>query len=106
MKTNLYCIRDRKSGIFGSPFMHYNDECAVRDFNIVTHSERNRYEGLDFELFKIGEFESTTGEITSFRPDFVASYDYDFDRRYSFLNGGEESDTEKCCCDESTENTL
>lgn len=71
MLTNLYTMRDRKSGIYGNPFVSYNDKCAIRDFDAFCNLQQNSYLADDMELYKLGTFESDTGEIISYKPEFL-----------------------------------
>lgn len=63
MRMTMYSIRDRKAGIYGAPFMAQNDEVAKRDFVGFCSHPQNAYLANDMELYKMGEFESDTGEV-------------------------------------------
>lgn len=63
MKCGVYSIRDRKSGIYGSPFYAVNDDCAVRDFDRIATSEANAFIADDLELYKVGIFDNDTGNM-------------------------------------------
>lgn len=69
--NNIYTMRDRKSGIYGNPFISYNDKCAVRDFDAFCNLPHNKYLAEDMELYKLGTFDSTTGEIVAYKPEFI-----------------------------------
>lgn len=74
MKYGLYAIRDIKTG-FMTPTMDINDESAVRNFyHSVQNSEGILYTfASDFSLFRIGEFDSDSGQIVPLIPiEFVA----------------------------------
>lgn len=71
MKSNLYTMRDRLSGTYGSPFTSVNDASAKRDFNAFCKLPQNQYLSGDMELYKLGEFESDTGEIISYKPEYI-----------------------------------
>lgn len=65
MITKLYTIRDRKSGIYGTPFGSFNHDTAIRDFQAFCNQVQNQYLADDLELYYIGSFESNTGEMKS-----------------------------------------
>lgn len=68
---NLYTMYDRKSGIYGSPFVSHNDKTATRDFDSFCALPQNKYLSADMELYKLGTFNSSTGEIEHFKPEFI-----------------------------------
>lgn len=63
MVSRVYSIRDRKSGLYGTPFFSVNDECATRDFKRICNSEVNEFIAEDLELFYLGEFNNETGVV-------------------------------------------
>lgn len=74
MITKLYTIRDRKSGIYGTPFGSFNDDTAIRDFKGFCNQAQNVYLADDLELYYVGYFESDTGEVLgSDKPEFLFS---------------------------------
>ena len=77
MKTCLYSIYDRKSGNYGTPFSSYNDDTAQRDFLGFCGEVANKYLADDLELYKVGQFESSSGEVFSVdnKPEFLCGYD-------------------------------
>lgn len=76
MKSKLYTMRDRKSGIYGTPFASYNHATAQRDFKSFCSMSQNQYLSGDMELYYIGEFESDTGEIyADVKPEFILGGD-------------------------------
>lgn len=73
MKYPIYSIRDAKIG-FMSPTVDMNDPAAVRNF---AHAVRNSASLMnshpnDYALFRIGEFDSETGEVTACLPANIA----------------------------------
>ena len=81
MITKLYTIRDRKSGIYGTPFGSFNHDTAIRDFHSFCKQVQNEYLAEDLELYYVGEFESNTGEMKSKeKAEFLVQ----------FSNGGDE----------------
>ena len=76
MINKLYSMRDRKSGMYGVPFASFNDETAKRDFNAFCKQPQNVYLASDMELYYLGEFETTTGELKSIenKPYFLTDF--------------------------------
>lgn len=68
MITPMYAVKDEMSGIFLSPVMMRNDNEALRAFKTqVNHTEIWRDNPADFGLYKVGNYNDETGEIT---PEF------------------------------------
>lgn len=67
MKMSIYSLKDRK-GSFANPYIMQNTEQAIRDVKTAVNENKgnilNKYPE-DFELYKIGEFDTETGAITS-----------------------------------------
>lgn len=64
MKFGVYSIRDAKTG-FLSPAFEVNDQVAMRNFvHAVSNSDSVLFShARDFDLYKIGTFDSDTGRI-------------------------------------------
>lgn len=65
MKFGMYCVKDRKAA-FGQPFHEINDAVAMRRFHnscLQADSEMKNF-GSDFELYRIGTYETDTGVLT------------------------------------------
>lgn len=66
MKLVVTCIRDVLSG-FGNPMYALNDAVAKRDFaslvNSETRSSQLSFAPGDFELYKLGLFDTETGHF-------------------------------------------
>lgn len=66
-KANIYAIKDIKGGEYNTPFFQMTDAHALRIFR--TEVNRASDQNLiylypeDFELFRLGTFESETGKI-------------------------------------------
>lgn len=75
MNFGVYCVRDSKVG-FATPNVDSNDATAMRNFAFAL-SERNNtvmsFRKEDFDLFKLGVFDSVTGEIIPCSPTIVCS---------------------------------
>lgn len=72
MILGVYCIRDQKVG-WMTPTVDQNDACAVRNF---VHAIKNTQSILnthpkDFDLYKIGSFDSDEGCIVPQLPELV-----------------------------------
>jgi hypothetical protein len=66
MKLNVYSIFDSAAKAYTSPFFMHNDGLAIRAFqdNVNAEQENNISKHPDqFTLFRIGEFDDSTGEI-------------------------------------------
>lgn len=64
----LYSLKDCKAASFNLPFAKVNDQLAVRDVRIAVNSpERSPLSACpeDFELWCLGDFNETTGEVVS-----------------------------------------
>lgn len=65
MKSNLYAVQDVLVG-FNPPMVAANDEAMARDYKLWAAKAPN---GADMRLFKIGTFDTETGEIIPQVPD-------------------------------------
>lgn len=63
---NMYSFKDVKIG-FMDPFLQINDEVAIRTFKATLEDENNRHlmrkYKQDIELWRIAEWNETTGDI-------------------------------------------
>lgn len=66
MKINAYSIKDTKIG-FALPFYQQNDHVAVRSFTRAVNDPASEYSKIaeDIELWKVGEYDTETGILTS-----------------------------------------
>lgn len=71
MIFGIYAIKDQVTGMFGEPFLAINIGAAVRRFEYVCGQAQMI--ALDSQLYKLGEFNNETGEITA-KVDFIQSY--------------------------------
>ena len=74
MKYPLYCIRDVKVG-FLAPQADQSDQSAIRSFSFAVNGNDGimNFSPKDFDLYKVGEFDSEDGSIISCVPDLVCS---------------------------------
>lgn len=71
MFVKVFTMRDRKSGMYGNPFVSHNDQTAKRDFYAFCKLPQNAYLSGDMELYSLGEFDSDSGEIKAYKPEFI-----------------------------------
>lgn len=69
MKQPIYAIRDMLVE-FHAPIVGVNDEQMIRDF-LVYCKTKTDIEKKDLQLYKIGEYDTTTGEIKPFEPEYI-----------------------------------
>lgn len=74
MKYPIYSYRDSKVG-FGSPVVDQNDQTAVRGFAYAINGRDGimNFQPGDFDLYKIGFFDSEKGTLESMLPELVVS---------------------------------
>lgn len=68
----IYSMKDVKIG-FANPFYQNNDETAKRSFKIAVSDKSGTLFHIkdDLELWKLGEFDETTGKITPVEPEYL-----------------------------------
>lgn len=71
MLVKMFTMRDRKSAMYGNPFVSHNEQTAKRDFNAFCRLPENQYLSGDMELYSLGTFDSDTGELISYKPEFI-----------------------------------
>ena len=69
MKQPIFAIRDMLIE-FHAPMVGVNDEQMIRDFRIFC-SKKADLEKADLQLFKIGTFDTTTGNIEPMEPKYI-----------------------------------
>lgn len=75
MIYGLYAMRDERTG-FLTPVPEQNDAAAIRNFfHTVQNSDGILFSfASDFRLYRIGQFDSDSGSITTLSPvEFIAS---------------------------------
>lgn len=70
MIYEIYAIYDKKAGLFGTPIFQINIETAKRYYNYLM-TKQTDLDPLDLDLYYVGKYNSTTGEIVSCKPEFV-----------------------------------
>lgn len=74
MLVPLYAIRDRKSG-FLAPTHDVNDETAKRNFAFAVQTRDKMFLAFpdDYDLYKVGAYETDSGIISPCDPVFICS---------------------------------
>lgn len=74
MIIGLYSIRDRKSG-FLPPTTDVNDDTAMRNFSFAVTSREPMFLAFsdDYDLYKIGEYNTDSGIIAPCPPEHLVS---------------------------------
>ena len=72
---SLYSVRDSKADSFGVPFTAVNDNVASRMFEQLANDEASTIYNYpeDYNLYKIGSFNTTHGELNPQKPEHVIS---------------------------------
>lgn len=69
----VYCIRDSKVD-FMAPTVDHSDSSAVRNFAYAINSDGiMNYSPNDFDLYRIGSFDSEKGLLESCIPELIVS---------------------------------
>lgn len=75
MIKSIYVMRDQKSGVYGSPITHYTDATITRDISSALKSDKPTMDfqqyPSDFDLYKIGSFDTDSGKIIANDPIHV-----------------------------------
>lgn len=75
MNYNFYCVFDKKAAVYCLPFTSQSDGTAMRDFHAAANdpsSHVHKYPA-DFELFRLGSYDSDSGVIVASKPIFICS---------------------------------
>lgn len=72
MKLPVYSIRDVHTG-FMTPTVDQNDASAMRNFRhaVMQTSSLMNSHPKDYSLYRIGDFETDSGEFTSMLPELI-----------------------------------
>lgn len=89
MKYGVYCIRDLKSGWL-SPTVDINDQVAIRNFAYaVQHNDLFSAFANDYSLYKIGDFDTDSGDIVNLPHVFLADAVTPSRKSYSVIDDAE-----------------
>lgn len=74
MIYGVFCIRDSKVG-FMTPTIDQNESCAIRNFEYAAQRTDSLFNShpSDFDLYRIGSYDSESGELTSCLPEHLCS---------------------------------
>lgn len=73
MKLSVYAIRDNKVG-FMQPFVDSNDASAMRGFGFAVNGQGvMSYSPADYDLFRVGSFDTDTGKLEEELPVNICS---------------------------------
>lgn len=73
MKFEVYAVRDSLIG-FGLPLLRDNDAVASRSFEYdISNNEIYKTRPQDYQLYKLGSFDTETGELEKCSPVLIAS---------------------------------
>lgn len=70
MVKGMYSSYDNVSGVYGIPMLDLNNATAIRNF-IVGVKDANVCYVKDLALYKVGEFDDSTGELIPCKPEFL-----------------------------------
>lgn len=75
MKYPVYSIRDQKVGFQPQLIVEQSDQSAIRGFSYAINGNEGlmNYSPSDFDLFRVGEFDTETGEFVAVTPVNVCS---------------------------------
>lgn len=67
MKLSVYAVKDLKS-TFMSPTFDVNDQTAIRNFKFAVNNPESlmNFAVKDFALYRIGCYDTETGDITGY----------------------------------------
>lgn len=82
MRTLVFSLLDRKTREFGQLILAHNEESMERLIIDTCKGTGNMIDKYpeDFDLFKVGEFESETGFLESGTPQLVGNVAVTFDK--------------------------
>lgn len=71
----IYAIRDQKVAFDTQLILQANEAAAVRGFTYMINNPSGvpNFAPNDFDFYKIGEFNSETGEIKGIMPEFIVN---------------------------------
>lgn len=74
MKYPVFSYRDNKVG-FMTPFVDQNDDAAIRGFSYAINTREGvmNFAPADYDLYKIGVFDTEKGTIDSMLPEMIVS---------------------------------
>lgn len=75
MKYPIYCVRDNKVGYEPSLLLDMNDASILRGFGFQINNRNGikSYSPADYDLFKVGYFDTESGQLESIVPEFLTN---------------------------------
>lgn len=75
MQFIICSVFDRQSRQYSAPFTSFTQDTAVRDFVRAVRDSKGHTDKFpqDYELFKLGRFDSETGICEMEKPEFLAA---------------------------------
>lgn len=72
MKFGVYSMRDSVSGLYNTPTIEQSDIIALRSFKYaINKTDFLNFNAHDVDLFKLGEFDNSTGEFFPCAPEKI-----------------------------------
>jgi len=70
MLKPVVAVKDKKIGMFDSPFVVRHNGEAMREFDTVRQDKNTKFgkNPEDFDLYQIGTYDETTGELVTLSP--------------------------------------
>lgn len=70
MKKPVVAVKDKKIGMFDSPFVVRHPGEAMREFDTVIKDTNTKFgkNPEDFDLYQIGTYDESTGELETISP--------------------------------------
>lgn len=74
MKYPIYSYRDKKVG-FMPPQCEQSEQAAVRGFSYGVNGNSGimNFAPADYDLYKVGEFDTESGQVTACLPEFIVN---------------------------------
>lgn len=71
----VYCVRDNKVGFEPSLLVDMNDATAKRGFGfqVNNNASMRNYSPADYDLFKVGSFDTEGGSFIAITPEFICN---------------------------------
>jgi len=71
--SRMYCVRDRKAGLYWNPVVERDNVQAIRSFEMACQNPEHQFSKWpgDFELLYMGEFDQEKGTVALLHPPVV-----------------------------------
>lgn len=72
MIRGIYTVRDEASALYMGLQINDNNDVAIRNFDFaMSHNDMMSFRPADYSLWYLGEYDDTTGIITSVPPQCI-----------------------------------